>query len=77
MDDQTDPYPDAEVPATQPLLLFEDGPVMEACRTRAQQAEAARVAELEQTQALHAVGSPAEAEVPLPFATPPGGALTF
>ena len=37
----------------------------------------ARVAELEQTQALDAVGSPAEADAPLPFATPPGVVLTF
>ena len=38
---------------------------------------AARVAELEQTQAFDAAGSPAEADVPLPFATPPSAALTF
>lgn len=68
---------DADVPDTQPPLLHEDGRVMEARRSHAQQAEAARVAELEQTQALEAVGSPAEADVPLPFATPPGVVLTF
>ena len=50
---------------------------MEARRARAQQAEAARVAELEQTQAVDAAGSPAEADVPLPFATLPGVALSF
>ena len=50
---------------------------MEARRARAQQAEAARVAELQQTQAFDAAGSPAEADLPLPFATPPGAALTF
>ena len=77
MDDWTYPYPDVDVPDTQPPLLFEDRRVMEASRSRAQQEEAARVAELEQTQALDAVGSPAEADVPLPFATPPGVALTF
>ena len=46
MDDWTYPYPDVEVPDTQPPLLFEDGRVMEARLARAQQAEAARVAEL-------------------------------
>lgn len=78
MDDWTDPYPDVEVPDTQPPLLFEDGRVMEPSRTRAQQAEAARgVAELEQTQALDAVSSHAEADFPLPFATLPGVSLAF
>ena len=77
MDDWTYPYPDVEVPDTQPPLLFEDGRVMEARRSHARQAEAARVAELEQAQAFDAVGSPAVADVPLPFATPPGVALTF
>ncbi|WP_300079227.1 hypothetical protein [Propioniciclava sp.] len=68
---------DADVPDTQPPLLHEDGRAMEARRARAQQAEAARVAELQQTQAFDAAGSPAEADLPLPFATPPGAALTF
>lgn len=68
---------DADVPDTQPPLLHEDGPVMEARRSRAQRAEAARVAELEQTQALESVGNPAEADVPLPFATPRGAAPTY
>jgi len=77
MDDWTYAHADAEVPGTQPPLLQEDGRVIEAPRARAQQAEAARVAELEQTQALDAVGTPAEADVPLPFATPLGVALTF
>ena len=77
MDDRTYPYSDVEPLDTQPPLLFEDGRVMEARRARAQQAEAARVAELEQTQALDAGGSPAEADVPLPFATPPGVSLAF
>ena len=77
MDDGTYPYPDVDVPDTQPPLLFEDRRVMEARRSRAQQAEAARVADLEQTQAFDAAGSRAEADVPLPFATPPGVALTF
>ena len=77
MDDWTYPYQDVDVPDAQPPLLREDGSVMETRRGRAQQAEAARNAELEQTQALDALGSPAEADVPLPFATPPGVALTF
>ncbi|MEA5053816.1 MAG: hypothetical protein VB093_10290 [Propionicimonas sp.] len=51
--------------------------MIETRRGRVQRAEAARVAELEQTQALDDVGSPAEADVPLPFATPPSAALTF
>ena len=78
MDDWTCSYWDVDVPDTQPPLLHEDGRVMEASRARAQQAGAARgVADLEQTLALDAVGSPAEADVPLPFATPPGVALSF
>ena len=77
MDDWTYAHADAEVPDTQPPLLDEDGRAMEARRARAQQAEAARVAELEQPQALDAVVNPAEADVPLPFATPPSAALTF
>lgn len=77
MDDWTCSYWDVNVPDTQPALLFEDGLVMEARRARAQQAEAARVAELEQTQAVNVVGYQAEADVPLPFATPPSAALTF
>ena len=77
MDDWTYAHADAEVPDTQPPLLDEDGRVMEARRARAQQAEAARVAELELTQAFVAAGSPAEADVPRLFATPLGAALTF
>ena len=77
MDDWTYPYPDVEVPDTQPPLLFEDGRVMEARLARAQKAEAARVAELEQTQAVDVVANHAEADVTLPFATPPGAAMTF
>lgn len=77
MDDWTYAHADAEVPDTQPPLLHQEGRVMEARRARAQQAEAARVAELERAQAFDAAGSPAEAEVPLPFAARPGVALTF
>lgn len=77
MDDWTYAQADAEVPDTQPPLLHEDWLVMEARRARAQQAEAARVAELKQAQAFDAAGSSAEIDVPLPSATPPGVALTF
>lgn len=77
MDDWTYRHPDLNSPDTQPTFLDQDWRAIAARRLRAQQAEAARVAELEQTQALDAVGSPAEADVPLPFATPPGAALTF
>lgn len=77
MDDWTYAHADADVPDTQPPLLFEDGRVKEARRSHARQAEAARVAELEQTQALDAVRNPAEADVPRLFATPLGAALTF
>lgn len=77
MDDWTYPYPDVEVPDTQRSLLHEGRRVMEARRARAQQAEAARVAELDQAPAFEAADSPAEADIPLPFATPPGVALTF
>ena len=80
MDYQTDPYPDVDVPDTQPALpalLNQDWRVMEARRARAQRAEAARVAELEQAHAVDGVGNQVEADVPLPFATPPGVALAF
>lgn len=77
MDDRTYRHRDVDVPDTQPPLLNEDRPVLETLRARARQAGAARVAELEQAQAFDAVGSPAEADVPPPFATPPSAALTF
>ena len=77
MDDWTYPYSDVKPPDSPPTLLDQDRRAIENRHVRARQAEAARVAELEQTQALDAVGSPAEADVPLPFATPPGVALTF
>ena len=77
MDDWTYHSPAFDVPDTQSPLLFEDGRVMEARRTRAQQAEAARVAELGQTQAVNVDGYQAEAGVPLPFEAPAGAALTF
>ena len=74
MDDWPYPYPDADAPDTQPTLLDRDRRAIEDRHVRARQAEAARVAELEQTQALAAFGNPAEADVPLPFASPPGAA---
>lgn len=74
MDHWTYHSTDVEVPDTPPPLLNEDSLVGEVRRARAKQAETARVSEREQT---HAVGSPAETDVPLPFATPPGAALTF
>lgn len=77
MDDWTYVHADAEVPDTQPTLLFEDGRVMEVRLARAQRAEAARIAELEQTQAVDVVVNHAEADVPLPFATQPSAALAF
>ena len=79
MDDWTyhDSYRDVDVPDTQLSLLNQDGLAIEARRARAQRAEAARCAELKQPQALDAVVNPAETDVPLPFATPPGAALTF
>ena len=77
MDDCTYPYPDVDEPDTQSTLLNQDGLAIEARRARAQQAEAAGVAELEQTQAVDVVGNHAEADVPLPFATPPGVSLAL
>ena len=77
MDDWTYPYPDVDPPESQPTLLDQDRRAIEDRHVRDRQAEAARVAELEQTQALDAVGNPAEADVLLPFAAPPGAALTF
>jgi hypothetical protein len=77
MDDWTNTYPDVDPPESQPTLLDQDRRAIEDRHVRARQAEAARVAEPEQTQALDAVGSPADAVAPLPFATPPSAALTF
>ncbi len=77
MDDWTYPYPDVDPPESQPTLLDQDRRAIEDRHIRARQAEAARVAELEQTPALDAVGNAAEADVLLPFAAPPGAALTF
>lgn len=72
MDDWTYPYPDVDPPESQPTLLDQDRRAIEDRHVRARQAEAARVAELEQTQALDGVGNQVEADVPLPYATPPG-----
>lgn len=77
MDDPFYHYPDVDVPDTQPALLNQEWLVMEARRVRAQQVEVARIAECQQTQTQHAVGSRADADIPLPFATPPGAAPTF
>lgn len=78
MDDWTYPYPDVDVPDTQPPLLNEDGRVMEARRVRPQQFEAARVAELELMGVPHDVRDPRlDTPVPLPFASPSGAALTY
>lgn len=76
MDDWTY-YPDADAPSTQPALLDQDWRTIQSRRDRAQQAEAARVAELVQAEALAAVHPHADADVPLPFAAPPGAALAF
>ena len=77
MDDWTYTYPDVDPPETQPRLLFEDGRVIEARRPRALQAEAARVASREQTQAVEVVGNQAEVDVPLRFTTPASAAPAF
>ena len=77
MDDWTYPYPDVKPPDSPPTLLDQDRRAIENRHVRARQAEAARVAELQQTQAVDVVGNLAEADVPLPFATPPGAAPTF
>lgn len=77
MDDWPYPHPDVDSPASQPTLLDQDRRAIEDRHVPEHQTEAARVAGLEQTHALVAVGSPAEADVPLSFATPPGVALTF
>lgn len=77
MNDWTYDYTDSVAPDTQPPPLNEDGRVMVARRAHAQQAESARVAELEQPQAVEVVGNHVEADVTLPFAAPPGAALNF
>ena len=78
MDDWTHPYPDVDPPATQPALLDQDQRAIEDRRLRAHQAEAARVAQLEHSDARDDCGDPhADAVIPIPFATPPVAALTF
>lgn len=77
MDDWPYPYPDVDPRESQPTLLDQDRGAIEDRHVRARQAEATRVAELQQTQAFDAAGSPAEIDVPLPSARPPGVALTF
>ena len=78
MDDWTYTYPDVDPPDIQPTLLFEDGRVMEARRVRPQQFEAARVAELELMGVPHDVRDPRlDTDVPLPFTSPSGAALTY
>lgn len=77
MDDWTYAYPDVDVPDSQPPLLNEDGLAIGALHTRAQQVEAVRVAELVQTQPVGVVGDRTQADVPLPFAMPPGVSLAF
>ncbi len=74
MDGWTDPYPDVDLSDMRPALLDQDGLVMETRTAGAQQAEAARVAQPNQIQTLDCVGNSAEADAPLPFATPLGAA---
>lgn len=74
MDDWTYPYPDADAPNTQPPMLDLDRRV-EARRVRAQQADAALVAERAQTEALDS-DLHADADVPLLFGVP-ANPLTF
>lgn len=78
MDDWTYRHPDINSPDTQPTLLDQDWRAIEARRLRAQQADAASQGELEQAEGLDAVGDAHALKiVPLPFAPPPGAALTF
>lgn len=81
MDDWTYPYPnlDVDAPAPDPMLLDEVREAVEdRFRTTEAQGAADRVAEFEQPEAQQAVdGLPFDADVPLPFATPPGAALAF
>ncbi|MBK9159217.1 MAG: hypothetical protein IPM11_14110 [Micropruina sp.] len=74
MDDRTYPYSDVEPLDSQLNLLDRDWRVVEDHHARGQQAEAARVAELKQAHAVDGVGNQVEADVPLPFASPPGAA---
>ncbi|CAL8968079.1 hypothetical protein TESS_TESS_01572 [Tessaracoccus sp. O5.2] len=87
MDDWTDPYPnsdDLDLLLSQPVLLDEVwGAVEDRLRVAragaAAQAEAPRVGtDIEQSQIWDSVDDGRDAlHVPLPFATPPGVALTF
>jgi hypothetical protein len=79
MDDWTYPRPDVDSPSTRPALLDQDWRAIEDRRFQAQHTEAARrPADLEQTEAWEGVDDPPTvSDIPLPFATPSGVALTF
>jgi hypothetical protein len=79
MDDWTYPHPDPDSCLPEPALLDQDWRAIEDHHVQAHQAEAARRAsDLEETEALESVGDPQTVSyIPLPFATPPGVALTF
>jgi len=79
MDDWTYRHTDVDSPSTQPAFLDQDWHAIEDRRVQAQHAEAARrAADLEQIEAWEGVDDPQTVSyIPLPFATPPGVALTF
>lgn len=77
MDALTHPDSDVHLPNVQPTLLDQVGRVIARRCLRARQVEMARVAELEETKAADVVGNHAEADVPLPFTTPPSAGLTL
>lgn len=86
MDERTYPYdsPDYDMPSSQPMLLDEVWGAVED-RLRAAQAQAAaqaeadrRAADVEQARNRDTVDDGGNAlDILLPFATPPGAALTF
>jgi len=77
MDGWSYQYPDVD-PADMLPTLDQGWGAMEARRVRAQQVEAARVAELELMDVPHDVRDPRlDTSVPLPFAPPSGAAPTF
>lgn len=78
MGDWTYPYPDVDPPDAQESLRNQDWRPIEVRRVRARQVGASRVAELEQTQAVDAIGEPhTVADVPLPFEAPARTSLTY
>lgn len=77
MDDQTDPNSDVDVPDTQPALLNQNWRVIGARRARGSGRRPPPSPSSSRPKPWTSSAHNAEADVPLPFATPPSAALTL